>query len=255
MKELEYILFKLIANGNLCNRVDCSTDDYEVVEIFGLGSGNIDLKYQKNEVFIKVHAIEDINAEELEVKVFPEINQIVDKLSFITNTCIDMEKNIQIGYKYKSIEKLIKKDIPRSPLKYYMTVSGTKESVEEFLKSDNYNSYYDLYRRSLLSSFDVGEYMFLYNIILSMNNDNQNKTDKMICKICKSRNIDCEMSLHTYKNGNNIIEKYESIFTRLRNEIGHKRDQADYIKTANEIHNNLSAFQGIVKYAISNYRP
>lgn len=253
MKELEYILFKLIANGNLCNRVDCSTDDYEVVEIFGLGSGNIDLKYQKNEVFIKVHAIEDINAEELEVKVFPEINQIVDKLSFLTDTCIDMEENIQIGYKYKSIEKLIKKDIPRSSLTYYMTLSDTKEGVEEFLKSDNYNSYYDLYRRSMLSSYDVGEYMFLYNIILSMNNDNQKKTDEMICKICEDKKIDCKMSFYTYESGNKTIEKYESIFTRLRNEIGHKRDQADYIKTANEIHNNLSALKGIVKYAIRNH--
>lgn len=45
---------------------------------------------------------------------------------------------------------------------------------------------------------------------------------------------------------------YETIFTKLRNELSHKRDGVNILKTHNEVKSNIERFERIVKELMLN---
>lgn len=100
----------------------------------------------------------------------------------------------------------------------------------------------------MLASDDTSKYMLLYSIILTIYGDNQKKTDEGIIEICKVEEINAEITQYKTRASD------ESIFTRLRSEIAHTRENTSYYKTIQEIHDNISYLHRIVKRAILNFK-
>lgn len=105
------------------------------------------------------------------------------------------------------------------------------------------NHHLSLYRFSAKQKDPLARFMFLYNILLQLNGDSQKDVDAFI-KTCDSG---APQSPRPDKP--KIIE---TIYTRLRNEIAHRRDTVLPEDTAKEIMDNVAAFQSIVKTAILN---
>ena len=100
--------------------------------------------------------------------------------------------------------------------------------------------YFNLFRFALQSPDPVTRFMFLYSILLVMCGDSQKKVDKFIQKI--DPNVEVTESPHD--------GKPETIYTRLRNEVAHRRKNAHPAKTRKEIEGILPRFTGLVRKAI-----
>ncbi|MGC2048097.1 MAG: hypothetical protein WA635_05760 [Gallionella sp.] len=87
----------------------------------------------------------------------------------------------------------------------------------------------------------ISRFSFLYNLLLQMSDDGgQPEVDSQILNIAP----DCEQTISP-KSG-----KYETIYTRLRNELGHKREGVNYSQTKSEIRSKVVEFSEIVKKCI-----
>lgn len=87
----------------------------------------------------------------------------------------------------------------------------------------------------------ISRFSFLYNLLLQMSDDGgQPAVDSRILNISP----DCEQTISP-KSG-----KYETVYTRLRNELGHKREGVNYSQTKSEIRNKVVEFSEIVKKCI-----
>ncbi len=103
------------------------------------------------------------------------------------------------------------------------------------------NDYLRLYRFSAKQRDPFIRFMLLYNILLSLNGDYQEKVDALI--------LSCDPLVSQSTSPINP-KKNETIYTRLRNEIGHHRKNVLPEDTMNEIKDNISSFQMIVKKAL-----
>jgi len=83
----------------------------------------------------------------------------------------------------------------------------------------------------------ISRFISLYTLLLHKYSDKQANVDKAILRIdptiiqCESPKFNC----------------YETIFTKLRNEISHKRDGTNTLETHDEIKLNMDRFEEIVK--------
>ena len=102
------------------------------------------------------------------------------------------------------------------------------------------DNYCELFSFILKFDNDVQKFLFLYNMLLEFSGDKQPRVDEKI------RNVypDVSMSISEHTN------KPETIYTRLRNEVGHKRSDASYMRTIGGISSNILKFQNIVKKII-----
>lgn len=98
-----------------------------------------------------------------------------------------------------------------------------------------------LFRFSILQDDPVTKFMFLYNLMLSLNNDCQKKLDKHILT------LDDQVPVTLDPRNSN---KRETLFTRLRNEVAHSRPGRDQIATATEIERHVGEFELIVQKAL-----
>jgi hypothetical protein len=89
-----------------------------------------------------------------------------------------------------------------------------RELVEQLEQLYTHHDLYSLYRFAIRQSDAVARFMFLYNLLLRLNHDNQIQVDDFI--IAVSRGV--PQSPSPYRQGVS-----ETIFTRLRNEVGHRR--------------------------------
>ena len=90
----------------------------------------------------------------------------------------------------------------------------------------------------------ISRFSFLYNLLLQMSDDGgQPEVDSQILNIAP----DCEQTISP-KPGK--YETYETVYTRLRNELGHKREGVNYSQTKSEIRNKVVEFSEIVKKCI-----
>jgi hypothetical protein len=88
--------------------------------------------------------------------------------------------------------------------------------------------------------------MFLYNLLLVIAGDDQKEVEKIITKY--EHNV--EKKEHTREWKGKIITTTETVYTRLRNEIAHKRKECFPEKTKSEIDFYINNFQGIVRKAV-----
>jgi hypothetical protein len=87
----------------------------------------------------------------------------------------------------------------------------------------------------------IGRFISLYTLMLheSAENirDNQKKVDEAILSV--------DPTVASYKSP--ISNRYETVFTKLRNELSHKRDGVNMIRTHDEIRVNVERFERIVR--------
>lgn len=83
---------------------------------------------------------------------------------------------------------------------------------------------------------NVSRFMFLYNLALQIHSDNQRTLDESILKIEPS----CTISKSPK------FKRNETIYTRLRNQVAHCRDNTNIETTRKEIDGVVNIFQGVV---------
>lgn len=121
------------------------------------------------------------------------------------------------------------------------------ESLVQKLQSDAppRDRYFSLYRFSAKQEDPIARFMFLYNILLQLKGDSQKHVDNYI-KTCV-----CEVPKSPRPDNAKILE---TIYTRLRNEVAHYRNDVIPEHTAKEIRSNVPAFQSIVRNAVMGRR-
>jgi hypothetical protein len=117
--------------------------------------------------------------------------------------------------------------------------------LKERLQADcERNFYFSSYRFAVRQKDLIAKFMLLYNLLLAIVGDNQKKADELIEKY--QPNVQKTQSPHNQ----NISE---TIYTRLRNEIAHKREGCFPEKTRNEINSLVGNFQFILKQAVLDF--
>jgi hypothetical protein len=102
---------------------------------------------------------------------------------------------------------------------------------------------YSAYRYAINQSDEAVRFMFLYSILLQMQpDDNQKAVDDFIRR--EVPNVP-----QSQRPDNSHVN--ETIFTRLRNEIAHRRPGTTLEQTHREIRENVAAFQELVRTAVS----
>lgn len=107
------------------------------------------------------------------------------------------------------------------------------------------HNYRLLYVQAIQNSDPIAQYMFLYNILLKIFGDSQRNVDNFIIK-----NSTEKLQRYKYTDWKGrSIEKNETIFTSLRNQLGHVRN-ATPIDTRVQMNDKLSDLKYLVKKAI-----
>ncbi|PCJ92955.1 MAG: hypothetical protein COA46_03020 [Porticoccaceae bacterium] len=83
---------------------------------------------------------------------------------------------------------------------------------------------------------NVSRFMFLYNLALQVNSDNQKQLDESILRIDPS----CDTS------GSPIGNWNETVYTRLRNQLAHYRCNTNFENTRKEVRGVVNKFQKVV---------
>jgi hypothetical protein len=123
--------------------------------------------------------------------------------------------------------------------------AGSPEFMEYIYDSNsNRNFFYKMYRFVMGVENPVQRAMFLYNIILQINGDRQNSVENMIISIDPSVKI-----YESYNSRGKIVE--ETLFTKLRNEVCHARNNSGHKQVCKELQDNISYFQWLVRKAIA----
>jgi hypothetical protein len=117
-------------------------------------------------------------------------------------------------------------------------------TITELLRSTIYCPYFTMFRHAMQIRDELGKFMGLYSILLSMCGDKQPDVDKSI--LTRDQNTPVSLSPHT--------KKTETVFTKLRNQVGHCRPDASLLQTRREMAENLSALQSHVVAAIKQNR-
>lgn len=101
---------------------------------------------------------------------------------------------------------------------------------------------FGLFRVALDSESPVEAFMVLYNILLMLNNDKQKDVDAFIVS-------EEPAVLQTQKPGRKR-GVLETVYTRLRNELGHKRPKVDLVATKAQMAGHLGGLTALAKKTI-----
>ena len=107
--------------------------------------------------------------------------------------------------------------------------------------------YFPFLRSARLSTGPVEEFMRLYNILLMLFNDEQADIEKFIFE--QNPGVRSEMRPKFKRPRRKSLEK-ETIYTRLRNELGHNRTGGNLDKTQAEMKGCLDELRALTKRAI-----
>jgi hypothetical protein len=197
---------------------------------------------------IRFHLIDVFDPEDAENITRPVLRSIIDRLAF--------EVDVGIGDPYLSGATL-PKDASGSTLSALKTLpvrwrvlpanvvpddNWRRDIVKLLEKSPTRPDLYSAYRFASYQSDAVARYMFLYNILLQLHNDSQKAVDDFI--LAEEPAVARKASPHN-------AGVTETVYTRLRNEVGHRRAGTSPDKTRTEIEHNLSALQKLTKTAIA----
>lgn len=122
---------------------------------------------------------------------------------------------------------------------------ANREKLKSILEQPDYNCYlyYEMFRAALCLTDPLATFMALYNIVLSLSEDLQEKVDQFVISI--QPGIPTNPS---YRNRRSAIP--ETIYTRLRNEVGHIRPGTTIQGTRNEMTKNLAGLIEVTKQII-----
>ncbi|MBD1913674.1 MULTISPECIES: hypothetical protein [unclassified Leptolyngbya] len=111
-------------------------------------------------------------------------------------------------------------------------------------RRDNPNyMYYDFFYFAIGLEDPLAQFMALYNIILSLKGDKQEQVDKFV--ITKQPNIHTNLPFYSRKSG-----MPETIYTKLRNQIGHSRSGTTVQSTREAMRKNLPGLIEVVREVI-----
>jgi hypothetical protein len=144
-------------------------------------------------------------------------------------------------------------------LSYHAVVTHgfTKEQIAKMeadiprCKSDPYKR---LYRAALQIVDPIARFMFLYSILFDVldaeNKFGQSAIDLFIRKNCKDVYNRAEDRKSTKIPKDNKTPRQETIYTWLRNQVGHTQSDSEIIAVGRKIEEKLEEFSSIVKKAI-----
>lgn len=199
-------------------------------------------------VEVVMHLIDVFTVEEAEAITTPIIGSITNRLAY--------ELDISIGEPFlsgatvpkdasESVHSVVK-NIPVSWGVAAPTVIPDAAKLQEitaqleqpYTRPDLYSAY----RFAGNQSDGVARFMFLYNILLQLHNDNQGQVDAFV------RQKDSNVAQSPRPDKPHITE---TIYTRLRNEVSHRRQGVALEQTRGEIEGNVRALQKLARTAIA----
>ncbi len=101
---------------------------------------------------------------------------------------------------------------------------------------------YSVFRFAANQRDAVARFMFLYNILLQLHDDDQKRLDHFV------RQQDPKVPQSPRPDRSSVTE---TVYTRLRNQVGHRRSGTTPRQTRSEIEANVGSFQELVRTAIS----
>lgn len=122
---------------------------------------------------------------------------------------------------------------------------SNREKLKSILEQADENCYlyYEMFRVALCLTDPLATFMALYSIVLSLSDDLQEKVDHFVILIQPNVQINLP-----YRKRKSAIP--ETIYTRLRNEVGHIRPGATIQETRNEMTKNLAGLIEVTKQII-----
>lgn len=130
-------------------------------------------------------------------------------------------------------------------LNYTLDAGARQKLASQLEQQTTRVDLYAAYRFAISQGDALARFMFLYNILLQLCGDDQKDADKCIRN--HEPNVDESLSGDPKKKAQGVKE---TVYTRLRNEVGHRRRGTTPEKTRSEIRTNVAAFQKLVKTAI-----
>jgi hypothetical protein len=123
----------------------------------------------------------------------------------------------------------------------YPTAEPVKSQLEQISPPGEHN--YALFRSAMQATGTVKEFMILYNVLLQILGDNQPAVDAFILK------EDPGVPVTPSRNPRNP-SVMETVYTRLRNEIGHRRPGVKLETTRAEMASRVAGLRALTKRAI-----
>ncbi|MFN4875537.1 MAG: hypothetical protein ACK5GT_03585 [Aphanizomenon sp.] len=196
----------------------------------------------KHELFIKAREIADYTTKVLTWKfewVFQKFRQVDEKI---------VEEQLQPDGSIREIfhnrEPVLK--IGGGASKQWLDFGSSQESeIKTLLEQKNLNRfvYYDLFYFAIELTDPISKFMVLYYIILDLCNDNQDDVDQFIISFKPS-----VVTNPPYRMRRSGVA--ETIYTRLRNQVGHARPGTTIENTRSEMEINLKGLIAIAKELI-----
>ncbi len=147
------------------------------------------------------------------------------------------------GY-YKDDKLISSKNVFRDGSKFSVSAKNSLIAGETRVKKNKEKMKEDYDLPSLQMFYDsatvkepVGRFISLYTLLLHYCSDKQKSVDQAI--------IGIDPTVSQFKSPHD--KGYETIFTKLRNELSHKRKNVNILKTHDEIRLNIDRFEQIVK--------
>lgn len=171
-----------------------------------------------------------------------QINLFWNILSVVRDTLVQATGEVLYLYNQQKIVAIPRPRANRGP-----SLIGIAGNGWFTLHRNEFHKEYDLellirYNYCLLILEPIGKFVSLYALLLSFANDKQNAIDGLIKSVYPE--VTMSTSPHTGKPG--------TIFTRLRNELAHRRSNTSIMKTHDEIKSNLDKFVDVVKTNLKN---
>jgi hypothetical protein len=113
------------------------------------------------------------------------------------------------------------------------SVNRVKESMKQNCDLSKLQLFFD----SATITEPIGRFISLYTLMLHYCSDSQKEVDKAIVS------IDSTVAQYKSPQGN----WYETVFTKLRNELSHKRDGTNIIETHNQVRASVDRLEHIVR--------
>ena len=191
--------------------------------------------------------LEDIYYEDWpHTEISQEIQQFVAVLSFEFDCPIHFLR--EAGYSIKKNDGSGMSHVSSSLVALWDIVSATvkpgNHSIENFkqrFQAFRHSSSARVYSSAIKQEDPIARFMFLYNIILTLSGDKQANVDENILSVAPD-------TPQTASPVSTAIQ--ETVYTRLRNEIAHNREEAEFESTSSEVNQWVSFLGAITKQLV-----
>lgn len=203
------------------------------------GDGNVKITIVLNGVYIEDWPILDI---------VQEVQQFIDVLSFEFDCPISSLRETDNSLKMKGgagISQVINTSVAIWD-RTSRTLHPGSESLEQFGQryiNHRQSSAIRMYSSAIQQEDPIARFMFLYNTLLTFSDDRQVETDKNILKIEPQTIVSSSPKMH---------DRNETIYTRLRNEIAHNREETDFTKIIEQVSQHVAMLAKITRQFIIN---